>query len=61
MTTTTLTSKTHATKASEISRHWRVVDADGATLGRLSTRVRDAIVAHAGRLDDMARDGRMHE
>ncbi|HEX4743478.1 MAG TPA: 50S ribosomal protein L13 [Candidatus Limnocylindria bacterium] len=31
--------KTHATKAGEISRQWRVVDADGATLGRLSTRV----------------------
>lgn len=39
MTTTSLTSKTHATKAGEISRQWRVVDADGATLGRLSTRV----------------------
>ena len=39
MTTTTMTSKTHATKAGEISRHWRVVDADGATLGRLSTKV----------------------
>ena len=39
MTTTTMTSKTHATTAGEISRHWRVVDADGATLGRLSTKV----------------------
>jgi len=26
-------------KASEIERHWRVVDADGATLGRLATQV----------------------
>ena len=39
MTTTTATNKTHATKAGEISRQWRVVDADGATLGRLSTKV----------------------
>ena len=39
MTTTTTTNRTYATKASEIARHWRVVDADGATLGRLSTRV----------------------
>lgn len=31
--------KTYATKASDIGRSWRVVDADGATLGRLSTRV----------------------
>jgi large subunit ribosomal protein L13 len=31
--------KTHSTTASEIERSWRVVDADGATLGRLSTRV----------------------
>jgi large subunit ribosomal protein L13 len=31
--------KTHSTTASEIERHWRVVDADGATLGRLSTRI----------------------
>ena len=37
MTTTTLTSKTHATKASEISRHWRVVDADGALCGALNS------------------------
>ena len=39
MTTTALTSKTHATKAGEISRQWRVVDADGATLGRLATQI----------------------
>ena len=31
--------KTYATKATEIERKWRVVDADGATLGRLATRV----------------------
>ncbi|MBI3521946.1 MAG: 50S ribosomal protein L13 [Chloroflexi bacterium] len=31
--------KTHSTKLSEIERHWRVVDANGATLGRLSTQV----------------------
>jgi len=31
--------KTYATKTSEITRSWRVVDADGATLGRLATEV----------------------
>ncbi|MBM4420860.1 MAG: 50S ribosomal protein L13 [Chloroflexi bacterium] len=31
--------KTYTLKASEIERRWRVVDADGATLGRLCTRV----------------------
>ena len=31
--------KTYATKSSDIIRSWRVVDADGATLGRLSTEV----------------------
>ena len=31
--------RTHNVKASEIERHWRVVDADGATLGRLATQV----------------------
>ncbi len=31
--------KTHATTAGEIERRWRLVDADGETLGRLSTRV----------------------
>src|SRR5437764_584799 len=30
--------KTYAAKASEIQREWRVVDADGATLGRVATR-----------------------
>ena len=33
------TNSTHNVKASEIERHWRVVDADGATLGRLATQV----------------------
>src|SRR3989475_9921335 len=31
--------KTSARKQSEITRSWRVVDADGATLGRLATEV----------------------
>ena len=31
--------KTYAAKGSEIQREWRVVDADGATLGRLATQV----------------------
>jgi large subunit ribosomal protein L13 len=31
--------KTYATKQSEVTRSWRVVDADGATLGRLATEV----------------------
>ncbi len=31
--------KTYAIKASEIQREWRVVDADGATLGRLATEI----------------------
>jgi large subunit ribosomal protein L13 len=31
--------KTYAVKSAEIKREWRVVDADGATLGRLATRV----------------------
>lgn len=30
---------THSVKASEIERRWWVVDADGATLGRLATRI----------------------
>ena len=34
-----MTTKTYAVKASEIQREWRVVDADGATLGRLATRI----------------------
>lgn len=31
--------KTYAVKSSEIQREWRVVDADGQTLGRLATRI----------------------
>jgi large subunit ribosomal protein L13 len=31
--------KTYATKSADITRKWRVVDADGATLGRLATEV----------------------
>ena len=31
--------KTYATRGSDITRSWRVVDADGATLGRLATEV----------------------
>src|SRR2546430_5999550 len=31
--------KTYATKSSDITRTWLVVDADGATLGRLATEV----------------------
>jgi large subunit ribosomal protein L13 len=31
--------KTYAAKAGDIQREWRVVDADGATLGRLATQV----------------------
>lgn len=31
--------KTYTAKGSEIQREWRVVDADGATLGRLATQV----------------------
>ena len=31
--------KTYSAKASEVQREWRVVDADGATLGRLATQV----------------------
>ncbi|HEV8534221.1 MAG TPA: 50S ribosomal protein L13 [Candidatus Limnocylindria bacterium] len=31
--------KTYTTKSAEITRHWRVVDAEGATLGRLATKV----------------------
>jgi large subunit ribosomal protein L13 len=33
------TMKTYVVKASEVQREWRVVDADGATLGRLATQV----------------------
>ncbi len=35
----TMTMKTYSPKASEIERHWYVVDADGVTLGRLASRV----------------------
>lgn len=31
--------KTHSVKLGEIERAWRVVDADGATLGRLATQI----------------------
>lgn len=31
--------KTYAAKAGEIQREWRVVDADGATLGRVATQI----------------------
>lgn len=31
--------KTYAVKRSEIQREWRVIDADGQTLGRLATRI----------------------
>jgi large subunit ribosomal protein L13 len=31
--------KTYAVKTADIKREWRVVDADGATLGRLATRI----------------------
>ncbi len=34
---------TYAVKAGEIERKWWVVDADGATLGRLATRVASAL------------------
>lgn len=33
------TQKTHATKIGEVERRWRVVDANGMTLGRISTRI----------------------
>jgi large subunit ribosomal protein L13 len=35
----TTTAKTYSAKASEIQREWRVVDADGATLGRLASQI----------------------
>ena len=31
--------KTYTVKTADIKREWRVVDADGATLGRLATRI----------------------
>lgn len=33
-----ITTKTKSAKAGEIERHWRVIDADGAVLGRLATQ-----------------------
>ena len=35
---TSITTKTKSAKTSEIERHWRVIDADGAVLGRLATQ-----------------------
>ena len=35
----TTVQKTHSVKAGDIRRAWRVVDADGATLGRLATQI----------------------
>lgn len=35
--------RTYAVKASDIERRWWVVDADGATLGRLATRIAAAL------------------
>ena len=34
-----MTTKTYAVKKADIQREWRVVDADGATLGRVSTQI----------------------
>ena len=33
------TQKTFSAKIGDVQRDWRVVDADGATLGRLATQV----------------------
>ena len=35
--------KTWNAKSGEVPRHWYVVDADGQTLGRLSTRIADTL------------------
>lgn len=35
--------KTYSPKPGEIKRKWYVVDADGQTLGRISTRIADAL------------------
>jgi large subunit ribosomal protein L13 len=35
---TSITTKTKSAKGSEIERHWRVIDAEGAILGRLATQ-----------------------
>src|SRR5207245_8777827 len=34
-----MNNKTYAVKKSDIQREWRVVDADGATFGRVSTQI----------------------
>ena len=36
---TATTTKTYSAKMSEVQREWHVVDADGATLGRLATQI----------------------
>lgn len=36
-------SRTYSPKLAEIDRHWHVIDADGKTLGRLSTAVADLL------------------
>src|SRR5258707_13534086 len=38
MATTTISNRTRSAKASEIERHWRVIDAEGAVLGRVATQ-----------------------
>jgi len=35
---TSITTRTKSAKLSEVERHWRVIDADGAILGRLATQ-----------------------
>src|SRR3981189_2284640 len=35
---TSITTRTKSAKGSEIERHWRVIDAEGAVLGRLATQ-----------------------
>ena len=35
--------KTHVVKASQIERHWLLVDAEGQVLGRLASRVADLL------------------
>ncbi|HEY8861983.1 MAG TPA: 50S ribosomal protein L13 [Candidatus Limnocylindria bacterium] len=35
---TAITTRTKSAKLSEVERHWRVIDADGAILGRLATQ-----------------------
>ncbi|HET8567660.1 MAG TPA: 50S ribosomal protein L13 [Candidatus Limnocylindria bacterium] len=36
---TATTNRTYSTKAGDLTRQWRVVDAEGETLGRLATKV----------------------